>query len=118
LAYAVNIWLQFGALPDILILSLSFLAGGIIHLIQDSITRAGIPWFFPFSNIKTAGDYAFRFGDMIPLNLSLLVILLAGYFLDVYYATSTSLNLIKLIPIAITMLAYLIVFFIYKVHIE
>jgi len=77
--YTVFLKKSVGLFSNMMIIpfGISFLAGSLIHLMQDSTTRSGLRWFYPFTQTSIAGNHsAFNHDDQRPLYL---FILLSGF---------------------------------------
>ncbi len=95
----------------------SFFLGAIIHLAQDSSTKSGIRWLYPFKQTLVSGNHsAFNSGDQRPRYLSIILIifnLFSFFFLFREYPKSA-----PLVGFAFLIIAYFLFFKICKTKIK
>jgi membrane-bound metal-dependent hydrolase YbcI (DUF457 family) len=115
-----NIYLQSFPMRVLIIPAISFFIAGNLHLLQDSISKWGIKWLYPFSNKKIYGDYsAFNSDSRIVYFTLLLVISVSLVFFLTHYLKNNIPNLFFIgtiiLPILFTLLSFVLLFKMNKV---
>ncbi|MEK6895929.1 MAG: metal-dependent hydrolase [Nanoarchaeota archaeon] len=82
----VNLYFKTTSVSLLIIPTLSFFIACNLHLLQDSISKWGIKWFYPFNNKRIYGDYSAFSHDsrIIYFGLSLIVSIVLIFFLSNY----------------------------------
>jgi len=86
LIFLVNNYFNLIILKFLFISTLTFFLSSNLHLLQDSISKYGIRWFYPFKKIRIYGEYsAFSFDSRIMyFVLSLILSIILSFFLSSY----------------------------------
>ena len=123
LTFFANIYLNLTSLKLLFIPTLSFFAGSNLHLIQDSISKWGIKWFYPFKKSRIYGDYSAINKDLriAYFALSLITSAIIVFFLSNYIKNNFA-NLFFIItiilPFLFIFLSFVILFKLCEVKIE
>ncbi|MFH0831481.1 MAG: metal-dependent hydrolase [archaeon] len=91
LFFLVNLYFSFTGTNYLFVSTITFFLAGNIHLLQDSISKSGIKWFYPFKEKHISGNYtAFVEFDprIIILNLFLIGTLVLIYFVRYYISNN------------------------------
>lgn len=123
LLFFLNLYFKTTSTQLLIIPTLSFFVASNLHLLQDSISKWGIKWFYPFNKKRIYGDYSSFSNDsrIIYFVLFLIVSAILVFFLSNYLKN----NLPKtffigniLLPIVLVGLSFLILLKICNVSIE
>jgi membrane-bound metal-dependent hydrolase YbcI (DUF457 family) len=103
--FFANLYFKWTTLILLIIPALTFFIAGNLHLLQDSISKWGIKWFYPFTKTTISGDYSAFNQDarIIYFVLALIVSNILVYFLFNYIKN----NFVNLFPISTIMLPIL-----------
>lgn len=107
----------------LIIPSISFFISANIHLLQDSISKTGITWLYPFNSIKISGNYSAFTDDkrIVIFNLALSVIAISNYYLIKYINNNyPKIILVSIIlsPLLFCFIAFYVLFKSCKVKID
>lgn len=119
-----NLCFKFTGTTYVVLSTITFFIAGNIHLLQDSISKSGIKWFYPFKEKHISGEYSAFVDDsrMTLLNLSLIGVIILNYF-ALYYILNNSINrflgfsIIFLLPFISLSLIFFVLFRSYQVKI-
>jgi len=112
LFFFANLYFKITLTQLLIIPFLSFFVAANIHLTQDSISKYGIKWFYPFRNTIISGNYsAFKDDFRITyLSLSLIFVVLLNYFLSNYIMVG-----LQSLSFILILLPFLFIFLIFYV---
>lgn len=90
LFFLANLYFKFLGTSYIFLSTITFFLGSNIHLLQDSISKSGIKWFYPFKGKNISGDYSAFVDDsrIIFLNISLIVAIIINYLTSYYISNN------------------------------
>lgn len=117
LFFLANLYFKFAGINYIILSAVTFFLAGNIHLLQDSISKSGIKWFYPFKEKHISGNYSAFVDDsrIILLNLSLIGAIILNYF-ALYNISNNSINqflgvsIIFILPFASLFLIFFVLF--------
>ena len=117
LLFLANLYFKFTGTNYIILSTITFFLAGNIHLLQDSISKSGIKWFYPFKEKHISGNYSAFVDDsrIILLNLSLIGTIILNYF-ALYYISNNSINnflgvsIIFLLPFVSLFITFFVLF--------
>ena len=95
--------------------ALTFFVAGNLHLLQDSISKCGIKWLYPFRKTTISGDYsAFTQDERITSFVLALIVSNIAVFSLSYYVKNNFANLFLIstifFPILFLVLSFVILF--------
>jgi len=123
LIFFVNLYLKITAIKLLVIPTLSFFIASNLHLLQDSISKWGIKWFYPFRKNRIYGNYSVFNEDIriIYFVISLIGSIILIFFLSNYLKYNLP-NLFFIgniiLPILFVVLSFVILFKSCNVKIE
>jgi len=86
LLFFINLYFKTTSIQLLIIPTLSFFIASNLHLLQDSISKWGIKWFYPFNKKRIYGDYSAFSQDsrIIYFGFSLIASIILIFFLSNY----------------------------------
>ena len=97
----------------------AFFAGCVLHLVEDTCTRAGIAWFYPFSRRRIAGSIRTQGGlEVRPAAFAVVLVLAAAGMLIAPFVTTASSEDLRLLALAGTIVLWLLFMLICRVRRE
>ncbi len=115
LLFFVNLYFRLATPLFLIVISLAFFFAGNLHLLQDSISKWGVKWLYPFRETTVFGDYSAFSQDirMLYFVFALIAFDVLVFFLTDYVKNNfASLLLIStiLLPIIFLILSFLLLF--------
>ncbi|MFH1750828.1 MAG: metal-dependent hydrolase [Candidatus Micrarchaeota archaeon] len=77
---------NFNPFSSLLVIGIGFFIGGVVHLLQDSISKAGVRLFYPLNNFSIQGEYS-SFDDTRNDATVFSVLLIISLFVTFYFTT-------------------------------